>query len=148
MPQRSVLVTYTLHPTPAPGSLNPIQAALNGIRAQFPLRNLHWKSSSRTALRTIQEVDVTLLELGEAGSFSKEIAGSILDWPLVNLCLVVCEVRTVCMIKSRHKLNKTLRTQSFTELKRALSYVTGYPFSQLDEVYMHLLSCLSIHRHR
>ncbi|CAD6587142.1 MAG: hypothetical protein TREMPRED_004669, partial [Tremellales sp. Tagirdzhanova-0007] len=91
MPQRSVLVTYTLHPSPTPGSSNPIQAALNGIRAQIPLRNLHWKSSSRTALRTIQEVSVTLLELGEAGSVSKEIAGSILDWPLVNLCLVVCE---------------------------------------------------------
>ena len=98
MPQRSVLVTYTLHPSPTPGSSNPIQAALNGIRAQIPLRNLHWKSSSRTALRTIQEVSVTLLELGEAGSVSKEIAGSILDWPLVNLCLVVCEVRSVCMI--------------------------------------------------
>ncbi len=92
MPPRSVLVTYTLHPSPTPGPVQPIQAALNGIRAQFPLRNLHWKSSSRTALRTIQEVDVTLLELGEVGSVSKEVSGSILEWPLVNLCLVVCEV--------------------------------------------------------
>ncbi len=92
MPPRSVLVTYTLHPSPNPGSVHPIQVALKGIRAQIPLRNLHWKSSSRTALRTIQELDVTLLELGEVGSVSKEVGGSVLQWPLVDLCLVVCEV--------------------------------------------------------
>lgn len=92
MPPQSILVTYTLHPSPSPGSVHPIQAALNGIRAQFPLRNLHWKSSSRTALRTIQEVDVTLIELGEVGNASREVGGSVLEWPLVNLCLVACEV--------------------------------------------------------
>ena len=93
MPPRSILVTYTLHPSSTPGSIHPIQAALKGIQSQLPLRNLHWKSSTRTSLRTIQEVDVSLVELGEVGSISKEIGGSVLEWPLVNLCLVVCEVR-------------------------------------------------------
>ena len=96
MPPRSVLVTYTLHPSPPPDHFHPIHAALKGIRAQLPLRNLHWKSSSRTALRTIQEVEVTLLELGEVRSVSKEVGGSVLEWPLVNLCLVVCEVGYPC----------------------------------------------------
>ncbi len=35
---------------------------------------------------------MTLLELGEVGSVSKEVGGSVLQWPLVDLCLVVCEV--------------------------------------------------------
>ena len=34
-----------------------------------------------------------LIELGEVGNLGKEVGGSVLDWPLVNLCLVACEVR-------------------------------------------------------
>ena len=92
MPPRSVLVTYTIHPSPSSASLSPLLTALEGIRSQLPLRNLHWKSASRTALRTIQELDVNLVELGEVGNISKEVAGSVLELPLVNLCLVACDV--------------------------------------------------------
>nr|XP_031863557.1 uncharacterized protein CI109_000809 [Kwoniella shandongensis]KAA5530629.1 hypothetical protein CI109_000809 [Kwoniella shandongensis] len=86
---RPVTVTYTLHPSSSQPS--PIlHSAIAGIRAHLPLRNLHWKSSSRTSLRTIQELDVELVELGEASTL-RDISGSVLEAPLVNLCLVVCE---------------------------------------------------------
>lgn len=97
MPPRSVLVTYTLHPTPPPNIASysvrsPLLTALEGIRSQFPLTNLHWKPTSRNSIRTIQSVDVNLVELGEVGTLGKEVAGSVLEWPLVNICLISCEV--------------------------------------------------------
>ncbi|KAK1926038.1 trafficking protein particle complex subunit 10 [Papiliotrema laurentii] len=106
MPPRSVTVTYTLHPAPPPNasassSSSPLLAALEGIRAQTPLTNLHWKPTSRTALRTIQTADVDLVELGEAGTAGKEVAGSVLEWPLTNLCLVMCESDEVYKTQTR-----------------------------------------------
>jgi hypothetical protein len=89
MAPTSVRVTYTLHPTHA----SYLPQALDGIRAQLPLRNLHWKSSSRTSLRTIQELQVELLELGEVPP-AREVGGSVLEAPLVNMVLVACEVST------------------------------------------------------
>ncbi|WVQ76341.1 hypothetical protein IAR50_006006 [Cryptococcus sp. DSM 104548] len=86
-------ITYSLHPTPttpSPAS-HILRSAIEGIRAHLPLRNLHWKSSSRTSLRTIQEVDISLIDLGEASSI-RDKNGSVLDAPLVNLCLVDADV--------------------------------------------------------
>ena len=88
MPSRSVVVTYTFHP-PTSSTLT---SAIRGIKEQLPLRNLHWKPSTRTALRTIQELDVKLVELGDAGTLGREPNGSVLESPLVHLCLVTCEV--------------------------------------------------------
>jgi hypothetical protein len=88
MPPREVLVTYTAHPT---GSAD-VHHAISAINSQLPLRNLHWKPSNRTSLRTIQELDVRLVELGEAAGGAQGLGGSVLERPLVNLCLVVCEV--------------------------------------------------------
>ncbi|ORX34725.1 trafficking protein particle complex subunit 10 [Kockovaella imperatae] len=87
MPSRSVIITYTTHPPSSPL----LASAIKGIRAQLPLRNLHWKPSTRTSIRTIQELDVRFIELGEAGSLGKEPGGSVLESPLVHLCLVACE---------------------------------------------------------
>nr|XP_019014675.1 uncharacterized protein I206_00759 [Kwoniella pini CBS 10737]OCF53456.1 hypothetical protein I206_00759 [Kwoniella pini CBS 10737] len=99
---RPVTITYTLHPSyTSPSSSNQTNQILNlaiqGIKQHLPLRNLHWKSSTRTSLRTIQEIDIELIELGEISSttnnnkFNLGNESSILDNPLVNLCLVVCE---------------------------------------------------------
>lgn len=87
-------ITYTLHPTPSHSSSSSsvLHNAVAGIQAHLPLRNLHWKSSSRTSLRTIQEIDIDLVDLGEATSL-RDKNTSVLDSPLVNMCLVVCEVR-------------------------------------------------------
>ncbi|TYJ56733.1 hypothetical protein B9479_002503 [Cryptococcus floricola] len=96
-------ITYSLHPTPttpSPAS-HILRSAIEGIRAHLPLRNLHWKSSSRTSLRTIQEVDINLIDLGEASSI-RDNNGSVLDAPLVNLCLVVCEDADVYKNQTRN----------------------------------------------
>lgn len=88
MPSREVLATYTLYPS---GNAD-LHTALAGLRAQFPLHNLHWKSSTRTALRTIQEADVSLVDLGDVPPPKDLVAGSVLDTPLVNVCFVSCDV--------------------------------------------------------
>lgn len=72
-----------------------------GIKAHLPLRNLHWKSSSRTSLRTIQEVDIDLVDLGEVTSLRDKNV-SVLDSPLVNMCLVVCEDGEVYKSQTRN----------------------------------------------
>jgi hypothetical protein len=84
-----VTLTYTSHPAPS----KHINAAISGLRAQLPLRNLHWKPSTRTSLRTILEVDVEMVELGDVPTGIRSGLGSVLEQPLVNMCLVVCEVR-------------------------------------------------------
>ncbi|WVF66156.1 hypothetical protein IAT40_000896 [Kwoniella sp. CBS 6097] len=110
MPQ-PVTITYTLHPTSSSSSSSgpsstiqqrALQNAIAGIRAHLPLRNLHWKSSTRTSLRTIQEVDVRLLELGEASTVRDGVGASLLEAPLVNLCLVVCEDTEVYKNQTRN----------------------------------------------
>jgi hypothetical protein len=88
MPPREVLVTYTLYPS----GNGDLRTALAGVTDQFPLRNLHWKSSTRTALRTIQEADVHLVELGDVPPPMDPVAGSVLELPLVNICFVACDV--------------------------------------------------------
>ena len=92
MPDR-ITVTYTLHPTTGPQREHLLDA-LTGIQAQLPLRNLHWKPSTRTALRTIQEIDVRLVDLGEVGP-PREVGGSVMDGALVNICLVACDVGAI-----------------------------------------------------
>jgi hypothetical protein len=85
-----IVLTYTVHPTQGP-QREYLTDALNGMMAQLPLRNLHWKSPTRTALRTIQEVAVQLMELGEMGP-AREVGGSVLEGALVNLCFIACDV--------------------------------------------------------
>ncbi|KIR55035.1 hypothetical protein I315_02272 [Cryptococcus gattii Ru294] len=96
-------ITYTLHPTPshASSSSSVLHNAVAGIKAHLPLRNLHWKSSSRTSLRTIQEIDIDLVDLGEATSL-RDKNTSVLDSPLVNMCLVVCEDGEVYKSQTRN----------------------------------------------
>lgn len=65
----------------------------SGLALQFPLRNLHWKPATRTSIRTIQSLDVSLLALEtirEEGA--SQIPLSILDKPLLNVYVVACEV--------------------------------------------------------
>nr|KIR47844.1 hypothetical protein I312_02992 [Cryptococcus bacillisporus CA1280] len=96
-------ITYTLHPTPshASSSSSVLHNAVAGIKAHLPLRNLHWKSSSRTSLRTIQEIDIDIVDLGEATSL-RDKNTSVLDSPLVNMCLVVCEDGEVYKSQTRN----------------------------------------------
>jgi len=60
----------------------------------LPLRSLHWKSSSRPSIRTIQELNITLLP---QKSFRSDPAPRvmILDNPLLNIYVVSCDVSPV-----------------------------------------------------
>jgi hypothetical protein len=99
---RPILLTYTVHPTQGP-QREYLTDALTGMSAQLPLRNLHWKSPTRTALRTIQEVDVRLVELGEVGP-PREVGGSVLEGALVNLCLIACDVSLILSLRSARRI--------------------------------------------
>lgn len=68
----------------------------SGLAAQFPLHNLHWKPATRTSIRTIQYLDVNIVALEtvkEEGA--SQIPVSILDKPLLNVYVVMCEVRVI-----------------------------------------------------
>ncbi|EJD05845.1 uncharacterized protein FOMMEDRAFT_79224 [Fomitiporia mediterranea MF3/22] len=64
----------------------------SALALQFPLRNLHWKPATRTSIRTIQSLDVSLLaleSLREEGT--SQIPVSILDKLLLNIYVVACD---------------------------------------------------------
>lgn len=87
---------------------------LKSLHAQFPLRNLHWKTPSRPAIRTIQECNLRLVSLIEAQS-----RGDVREWiapdeveygnllsqcPLIHLCFIECEVSSVGATVTNDKL--------------------------------------------
>lgn len=66
---------------------------LAALQAQLPLRNLHWKSVSRPTIRTIQELDVNLVAADAVrDEHTSQIPQTILERPLLNAYIVVCEV--------------------------------------------------------
>ncbi|KAG5732737.1 Trafficking protein particle complex subunit 10 [Termitomyces sp. T112] len=67
---------------------NQVQSAL---RAQLPLRNIHWKSASHTSIRTIQELDVDLVPLDSPREEHSQIPVTVLEKPLLNIYIVVCQ---------------------------------------------------------
>ncbi|KAK0503134.1 hypothetical protein EDD18DRAFT_1136499 [Armillaria luteobubalina] len=86
----SVLVSYSGSPFfLASPSWTQIQHAFN---SQLPLRNIHWKSSSRTSLRTIQELNVTLVNLDSIrDEHTSQVPINLLEKPLLNIYVVNCE---------------------------------------------------------
>lgn len=61
------------------------------LQGRFPLNNLHWKSSGRPALRTVQQLDVELLPISQAQP-NAHLHSPLLDNPLLHLYFVSCEV--------------------------------------------------------
>ncbi|KAK0228424.1 hypothetical protein IW262DRAFT_607322 [Armillaria fumosa] len=86
----SVLVSYSGSPFfLASPSWTQIQHAFN---SQLPLRNIHWKSPSRTSLRTIQELNVTLVNLDSIrDEHTSQVPINLLEKPLLNIYVVNCE---------------------------------------------------------
>ncbi|KAG6865627.1 hypothetical protein C0991_000914 [Blastosporella zonata] len=62
-----------------------LQAAL---RAQLPLRNIHWRPASNTAIRTIQELEVDLVPLDTPRDEHTQIPVTLLEKPLLNIYVV------------------------------------------------------------
>ncbi|KDR81848.1 hypothetical protein GALMADRAFT_240099 [Galerina marginata CBS 339.88] len=85
-----VLVSYTAPPIfIASPNWNKVHAAL---LAQLPLRNIHWKSASRASVKTIQELDVTLIPFDSLrDEHTSQIPATLLEKPLLNIYVVHCE---------------------------------------------------------
>ena len=64
------------------------------LASQLPLRNLHWKSAAKSALRSIQELDVKLvpLETLRDEQTTSQVPQTVLDKPLLHLYIFICEV--------------------------------------------------------
>jgi hypothetical protein len=64
------------------------------LKSQLPLHNLHWKSSQRPSIRTIQELDVNLVALDSVrDEHASQVPTTLLERPLLNIYVVICEVR-------------------------------------------------------
>jgi hypothetical protein len=67
-----------------------IQTAL---KAQFPLRNIHWKSPSQSSILTIQELEVNLVPFENVrDEHASQIPMTLLEKPLLHIYVVTCEV--------------------------------------------------------
>ena len=63
------------------------------ISAQFPLRDLLWKSSFRPAIRNIQELDIELVGLETIrDELTSQVPQTLLDKPFLNLYIMTCDV--------------------------------------------------------
>ncbi|KAG5639493.1 hypothetical protein H0H81_000633 [Sphagnurus paluster] len=84
-----VLVSYSAAPSILLSSKwEQVQTALISL---LPLRNIHWKSPARTSIRTIQELEVDLVPLDTPRDEHTQIPVSILEKPLLNIYIVVCQ---------------------------------------------------------
>ncbi|GLB35442.1 putative trafficking protein particle complex subunit 10, TRAPPC10 [Lyophyllum shimeji] len=87
--RQRVLVSYSAAPPIlSSAKWGQVQAALTAL---LPLRNIHWKSASRTSIRTIQELDVDLVPLDTLRDEHTQIPVTVLDKPLLNIYIVVCQ---------------------------------------------------------
>ncbi|KAG5647176.1 hypothetical protein DXG03_001133 [Asterophora parasitica] len=84
-----VVVSYSAAPSIlSSAKWQQVQTALIAL---LPLRNIHWKSASRTSLRTIQELDVNLVPLENIRDEHTQIPVTLLEKPLLNIYIVVCQ---------------------------------------------------------
>jgi hypothetical protein len=76
----------------------------SAIAAQLPLRNLHWKSASRSSIRTVQELPINLVSFDSVpGEHTSQIPGSWLERPLLNFYVLTCDVRS--KPRARHDIS-------------------------------------------
>ncbi|KAJ6455695.1 trafficking protein particle complex subunit 10 [Mycena sanguinolenta] len=89
-PPQRVLVSYSgAQAFLSSGSWDQIHTAL---LAQLPLRNIHWKSPSRPSIRTIQELDISLVPLESLrDEHTSQIPATLLEKPFLNMYIVTCE---------------------------------------------------------
>ncbi|KAH7889469.1 trafficking protein particle complex subunit 10 [Phlebopus sp. FC_14] len=89
MPNQHAIVTFAVSPSQSSDSWKQVLAAL---RSQLPLRNIHWKSASRPSIKTIQELEISLLSLDSLrDEHASQVPVTLLEKPLLNLYVVACE---------------------------------------------------------
>lgn len=91
MSNQHVLVAFAAPPSFQ--SSDSCKQVIAALRSQLPLRTIHWKSTSRPSIRTIQELEVTLVPLDSLrDELASQVPLTLLEKPLLNLYVVVCEV--------------------------------------------------------
>lgn len=91
MSSQRVIVTYAS--TPSFLSSDHWQQIQSALRAQLPLRNIHWKPSTKSGIRTIQELDIKLVPLDNIrDEHTSQIPSTLLEKPLLNLYIALCDV--------------------------------------------------------
>ncbi|KAG8906639.1 hypothetical protein FRB99_006427 [Tulasnella sp. 403] len=64
----------------------------SSLKERFPLRNLHWKSTSRPSIRTVQELGVELVSFDALRDEpSSQVPATVLERPLLNIYFVSCD---------------------------------------------------------
>lgn len=122
MSSQHVLVTFAA-PAPPPQSSDSCKQVIAALRSQLPLRSIHWKSASRPSIRTIQELEVTLVALDSLrDELTSQVPLTLLEKPLLNLCVVACEVsgivfRPSCIIYTPVQDNEAYRTTVKKQIK-------------------------------
>ncbi|KAG6376390.1 trafficking protein particle complex subunit 10 [Boletus reticuloceps] len=88
MSSQHVLLTFAA----APQSSESCKQVIAALRSQLPLRSIHWRSASRPSIRTIQELEVTLVALDSLrDELTSQVPLTLLEKPLLNLLVVTCE---------------------------------------------------------
>ncbi|KAF8911173.1 trafficking protein particle complex subunit 10 [Gymnopilus junonius] len=83
------LISFTAPPLfLASPNWNKVHAAL---LAQLPLRNIHWKAASRGSVKTIQELDVSLVPFEALRDEHTQVPVTLLEKPLLHIYIVHCE---------------------------------------------------------
>ncbi|KAF8559837.1 hypothetical protein OG21DRAFT_1453301 [Imleria badia] len=91
MSSQHVLATFAAPPSFQ--SSDSCKQVIAALRSQLPLRSIHWKSASRPSIRTIQELEVTLVPLDSLrDELTSQVPLTLLEKPLLNLYVVACEV--------------------------------------------------------
>ncbi|KAJ7582878.1 trafficking protein particle complex subunit 10 [Mycena floridula] len=102
MPSQRVVVSYSA--SPAFISSANWTEIYNALQSQLPLRNIHWKPASRSSIRTIQELDVNLLQLDKIrDEHTSQIPVTLLEKPLLNIYIVNCEDNELEVYRTRLK---------------------------------------------
>ena len=88
MSSQNVLATFAASP-----SSDSCKQVIAALRLQLPLRSIHWRATSRPSIRTIQELEVTLVALDSLrDELTSQVPLTLLEKPLLNLYIVTCEV--------------------------------------------------------
>ncbi|KAL4077208.1 trafficking protein particle complex subunit 10 [Scleroderma yunnanense] len=90
MSNQRVLVTYAT--ALSFQASNTWREFFTALRTQLPLRNIHWRLASRPNLRTIQELEISLVALDSIrDEHTSQIPVTLLEKPLLNLYVVSCD---------------------------------------------------------
>ncbi|KAI9571283.1 hypothetical protein HD554DRAFT_2169127 [Boletus coccyginus] len=90
MSSQHILVTFAAPPSIQPS--DSCKQVIAALRSQLPLRSIHWRAASRPSIRTIQELEVTLVTFDSLrDELTSQVPLTLLEKPLLNLYIVTCE---------------------------------------------------------